>query len=332
MPAIRRTLLVAATFLLLCPHGAAEEDAAAPEALPFEAFGPRTFFVVRIRLEGLTADRAEQALRAVLPAKFPADTAQETIDGARGVLAQVEAVVTRPLVATGIRHVFVLLDAPASGPLDDAVPRLAIPVRGTRAREQIEAVRAFASKTPLTVRVVPGCVVLHEGAPPESAFVTIDEAPFQEAYAALPDHDVVIVMVPQEPLRASARSEYRAMLEAEPRSEGDAVIAAAARDLAPVVEADWFGVSVRLGTEPVLHLSARLASEEAVGRVRRGMDRICDFLQEQWKRDSVSEEGDRIYDPELGVRMVEAVRLDADLMPSALYIVRWGAWRKRPRA
>jgi len=307
---MRSALVLAAALLLLGPSRAGEEPTPAPQ-LPFEAFGPRTLVVVRVKLAGITADRAEQALRAVFPPSYPQEIAQKTITEARQTLAQVQGAIGQPMREAGLEYVFVLLDGPDTGEVfDDVEPRLAIPVRGIRARVQIEAVRQVAGSAGLSVKLVPGCVVLFKGTLPASDFLTMDEAPFAEAFAAVPDDDIVMVGVPQQKLRGAMREWQRKSLEKKASKEGEEESARLMHGARDLVDADWFCVSVQLGPEPALRLRVRMQTEEAAARLRSAVDAFCDFLKEDWNKRSVSTDGTQAYDPAIGHKMVDAARLE----------------------
>lgn len=306
---MRFALVVAATLLLFGASRAGEESRPPPR-LPFEAFGPRTLVVVRVKLAGITADRAAKGFGAVFPPSYPVELAQETITGARQVLAQVQEKVGQPMRKAGIEYAFVLLDGPDTEEMfGDVEPRVAIPVSGTRAREQIEAVKQFAGTAGLSVKLVPGCVVLFKGTAPTFDFLTLDEAAFAEAFAAVPDDDIVMVGVMGEKMRASMREQHRAALEKNSKNEGqeESALLRGARGL---IDADWFCISAQLGPEPALRFRVRMQTEEAATRLRAAADAFCDFLKDDWKKRSANKDGTQAYDPTMGHKMVDATRLE----------------------
>ena len=109
----------------------------------------------------------------------------------------------------------------------------------------------------------------------------LDEEVFLDALRSNPLHDFMVAFAPTADMRTSAREGWDKMLKNSPPEEKQFI--PLAENLIQVLDGDWFYMSVQLGENPAVRLSAHFANSQKPQTLSRSFKQLMDALPQAIK-------------------------------------------------
>lgn len=104
----------------------------------------------------------------------------------------------------------------------------------------------------------------------------LDEEVFLDALRSNPLHDFMVAFAPTTDMRTTARESWDKMIKNSPPEEKH--LLPLAENLIQVLDGDWFYMSVQLGDDPAIRLSAHFANNEKPKKLSQALQQLMSAL------------------------------------------------------
>ncbi|MCW8132743.1 MAG: hypothetical protein KIS92_20520 [Planctomycetota bacterium] len=249
--------------------------------LPEQAFTPSTFMVAHLRLSQLTTGRFKQTLETILPKQMfetlskedpKKPNALQQSEGLEGSMASLKSA-----TATA----FLMFSHAADGTMNNATTAWMVPAAGMAGSPertaQEEHLKKFSAAQSMQLFPLGShWYAVSKTAPAKSdGMDMLDDATFHQGLDHLASFDFAAVVVPTQKMLDSLLAEAR-------KSAKDAVMDRVTKMLPTVA---WYGLGVRMGTQPRVLLTLAMTSTEAVASLESVLQKGMAASKEELAKD-----------------------------------------------